>query len=133
MNFERMEQRCGDFEFLGKGILQGYKLVFNKTGIDGTGRGNIIESEDDCVEGLVYNLTKEQQENLDRYERGYEKIEVLVDFNKKKIKARAYKALKFLERPELKPNKEYLETLLTAKKYLSEEYYNNLEKVETID
>ena len=73
MSLTQMASRCPSSTFEGKGRLLGYRWQINERGV-----GNIIESRDDYVEGVVYEIDRDNRRQLDRNEgvgRGYYKAE----------------------------------------------------------
>lgn len=60
---EQMTERCPNHRFIGKGILKGYRWIISKRGV-----ANIIKSETDEVQGIVYEVTKSDEDILDRKE-----------------------------------------------------------------
>jgi hypothetical protein len=84
--------------YLGKALLHGYSLCFNKKSKDGSGKANInlTDKSDDFVWGIVIQITEEQKEKLDRFEgkgKGYdeETVEVILQ-NGTKTEALTYVA-----------------------------------------
>lgn len=136
MDFERLKEREIFFEFLGKATLHNFELCFNKIASikNGAGYANIIDKVGGSVEGLLFNI--ENIATLDGYEGypfHYEKYKLFVTLNEKNIEAVVYIANPEKTKQNLKPTKEYLNRLLTAKEYLSAEYYEQLQRTETID
>ena len=75
MSLTQMAGRCPSSTFEGKGRLVGYRWQINERGV-----GNIIQSSDDYVEGIVYRIDQDNRRQLDRNEgvgRGYYKAEIL--------------------------------------------------------
>ena len=73
MSLTQMASRCPSSTFEGKGRLRGYRWQINERGV-----GNIVESSDDYVEGVVYKIDQDNRRQLDRNEgvgRGYYKAE----------------------------------------------------------
>jgi len=66
-----MQDRCPKARVLGPGCLKGFRLAFtsHSTGW-GCGVADVVESEQEEVWGLVYNITTSDLDALDRYE-GY--------------------------------------------------------------
>lgn len=74
MSLTQMAGRCPSSTFKGKGRLAGYRWQINERGV-----GNIIESRDEYVEGVVYEIDQDNRRQLDRNEgvgRGYYKAEI---------------------------------------------------------
>lgn len=58
-----MRRRCPTSRYIGTAKLHGYWFYINSRGY-----ANIAPSRDDCVEGLVYLLSADDELNLDIYE-----------------------------------------------------------------
>jgi gamma-glutamylcyclotransferase (GGCT)/AIG2-like uncharacterized protein YtfP len=136
MDFKRLEERGISFEFMGVGILENYELQFNKIAKNkiGIGYANVVNKQGSKVEGLLYSIDNIQM--LDRYE-GYPEHylkEILSIYHlNKRIEATVYVAAPDKIGLNLMPEKDYLNRLLAAKQYLSQEYYDFLESTRTID
>ena len=66
MSLEQMYHRCPDAEPVGKGIINGWRLMFK-----GSQSGNYatIEKEEGCtVPVVVWAISEKDEERLDRYE-----------------------------------------------------------------
>ena len=75
MSLTQMAGRCPSSTFEGKGRLLGYRWQINERGV-----GNIIESRDEYVEGIIYKIDRDNKRQLDRNEgvgKGYYKAEIL--------------------------------------------------------
>ena len=75
MSLTQMAGRCPSSTFEGKGRLLGYRWQINERGV-----GNVIESRDEYVEGVVYKIDRDNRRQLDRNEgvgKGYYKAEKL--------------------------------------------------------
>ena len=75
MALSQMASRCPSSTFEGKGRLLGYRWQINERGV-----GNIIESRDDYVEGVVYRIDQDNRRQLDRNEgvgKGYYRAEII--------------------------------------------------------
>ena len=89
MSYEQMKERCPDSKYVGIARLNGYKLDFTKMSrLRGGGVADIVESEDDCVYGVLYSITDDDLAKLDIKEQGYTKQTVscfkyddLLDYN----------------------------------------------------
>ncbi len=115
-------------------------MVFNKRADadpERQGYANIVEDPTKIVEGVLYEISEDDFEKLDRYE-GYPnhynriKIEVILDTGEKVV-AETYIAQKEKTGSNLLPTREYLERLLSAKPFLSPEYYERLKSQRTLD
>lgn len=63
MSVEQMKYRCPNAVLLGTGFLKGWRLAFRY-------HATIIESKDESVPVLVWDISKADENRLDRYE-GY--------------------------------------------------------------
>ena len=95
MNKERMTERKINFTSRQFAKLDGYKLVFNKKAKDGNYTyANIIVSDDEFVEGVLYEFSDEEISKLDKAEGfpiHYDKIQVnLTDKENNSVNATTY-------------------------------------------
>lgn len=137
MDQNRMKERNCNYINVQRGKLMNYKLVFNKKSIKNPqcGFGNIVASDGDYVEGLLYELLEEKMKFLDKYEgfpRHYDRKEIEIDVENGKINAQVYVATEEWISENLKPSKEYLDHFLAAKDFLSERYYLMLKNITTL-
>ncbi|KAG6916602.1 hypothetical protein DXG01_006159 [Tephrocybe rancida] len=58
-----MRRRCPESEYIGTAILSKWKWIINTAGY-----ANVIPSDDDIVYGMIYTLTEDDEDKLDRYE-----------------------------------------------------------------
>jgi len=63
----------------GRARLEGWRLVADKPGRDGSAKLNIVRDPVGLVWGALWELAAPDLARLDRYEGGYERIEVMVD------------------------------------------------------
>lgn len=138
MNPERMKEREVVFYSRDLLILPGWSLKFHKTTIQpNKGAANIVADDSGVVEGILYQITMEGIFNLDKYEHyptEYDRVTLKILDNKgleKEIVT--YIAHPHKTKEGLKPSRFYLEHLLAAEDILSEDYYNQLKRVETLD
>ena len=95
LNHKQMNCRCPDNKFIKRAYLGNYKFVYD--GYSNTRGGavaNILESIDSIVWGGLYEISKSDLENLDRYEGfpiSYSKEELKVKDDQGNI----YKALTY--------------------------------------
>jgi cation transport regulator ChaC len=92
------------------------KFAFNKS--DGTGK-NIIPNDSSAVEGVIYQLTQEQMDQLDRCEgapKHYKRTAVsLLSPSGKTVEAITYVAqTRYLSPTPLRPSMEYLHHILSG-------------------
>jgi gamma-glutamylcyclotransferase (GGCT)/AIG2-like uncharacterized protein YtfP len=60
---EQMRHRCPDHQPRGIGVLKGYHWIVSRRGY-----ANIVESEEDEVYGMIYEISESDEDSLDRYE-----------------------------------------------------------------
>ena len=68
MNLSQMAQRCPHAKRVGRGLVYGYELVFAYKGV-----ATIVPSPDNFVIVILWELTPECEQALDRYE-GYPRL-----------------------------------------------------------
>lgn len=112
-----------------RAILKDYKLVFNKKSqkIPQITFANIAVSKNDIVEGILYEI--DDIMCLDKYEgypAHYNRKEMEVESNGKKIKAWVYIAQDEWLTNLGNPTKEYIQHLLEGREYLSADYYSKI-------
>lgn len=138
MDKDRMKERRIKFTSRQFAKLLGYKLVFNKKAKDGEFvYANIIASENDFVEGAVYEFPENQIALLDQMEGfplHYDKAMVkLTDNSCNQIEAMTYVAQANKIVQGLLPQKKYLNHLLAGQDILSKEYFDQLSQTKTCD
>jgi hypothetical protein len=124
MSYEQMKERCPYSKYVGIARLNGYKLDFTKMStIRGGGVADIVESEKDCVYGVLYTITDDDLAKLDIKEQGYTKQTVscfkyddIFDYNPLKgtnIDALVYTVVN-KSAITIPPSMEYLKIILDA-------------------
>ena len=91
----RLQQRVPPAVFQGRVRLPGYRLEFNKRGMDGSGKCNIQYTGEgvDEVFAVVYSLSPREISVLDRFEgAGYEKEPFVLDVGGERRQTFAYVA-----------------------------------------
>lgn len=85
----QMNKRCPDNRICGYGILKKYRWIINERGY-----ANIIDSDKDEVHGVVYEITKSDEDRLDSCEGvkkgSYEKKYMMVLVNNSAIECLVY-------------------------------------------
>jgi len=66
MNRAQMDSRCPENRFVGKALLEGYKLVFD--GAPGNAYANIVVNENESVWGGLYFISANDEALLDGFE-----------------------------------------------------------------
>ena len=80
----RLAERVPSSKHLCTVRLECHRLSFHKKGMDGSGKCNILCTENlsDCVYGAIFNLSSTEKEYLDRYEgkgNGYKVSEIQIE------------------------------------------------------
>lgn len=93
----RSDDRCPSARPLGIGALHGYELKWHKRSKDGSGKCDIIKSEEGAaiVHGVLYEIPNHEKSNLDRAEGlgyGYGQVEIEVSRDGRSVAAVAYVA-----------------------------------------
>tara|TARA_B100001996_G_C18269433_1_gene442499 strand:- start:94 stop:537 length:444 start_codon:yes stop_codon:yes gene_type:complete len=88
LNHNQMKNRCSGAKYIKKHILKGYKLCFShKTNQSVYGHANIVKNKKSEVQGALWNITKNDENELDGYEGvdyNYYQKEYFI-FNRKKV------------------------------------------------
>lgn len=63
MDSKQMNQRCPENRLIGKAILPGYRWVITRRGY-----ANVLPSQQDAVEGVLFEISEGDEALLDRYE-----------------------------------------------------------------
>ena len=122
--------------------LKGYKLTFNYFSIRRKGgAANIMESEGNCVYGLLIELTKHDLKTIrakEGYPNIYKEIEVSVEkFDGTAVQGvKTYKVVKHCEKIKHQPPTKYYMQLIikNARRYnFPDNYIDFLESIETRD
>lgn len=138
MSEERMISRHISYESRTFAKLTGYKLIFNKQASKGNYvYANIMVSENDIIEGVLYEFPDVEISKLDKFEgvpNHYRKIQVNIeDQNGTIASAITYVAKEDKIVDGLLPQKEYLNHLLAAQDLLSPLYFEKLKESPTCD
>jgi len=97
---ERLIERVGPASAAGRARLADHGLSFKKRGGDGSGKACFEAAPGQTLWGVVYALTSAQFETLDRFERGYRRIEIAVRVDDEELKtAITYQAERFTDDP----------------------------------
>jgi gamma-glutamylcyclotransferase (GGCT)/AIG2-like uncharacterized protein YtfP len=120
MSLEQMKERCPHSTFIKIVYLEGYKFVYDGYSKYRQGAvANIVESKRDVVWGALFDITSEDEENLNRCE-GYSRV-----YNKKYVTVKdtegnEYKAFTYFRKThELgTPSAKYKEIILESAKKL---------------
>jgi hypothetical protein len=90
MDREQMASRAPNATFAVTATLDGFQVVFNKAGADGSAKANIQQSFNDgtVVLGCLYELSGPDFASLTDFETGYSAVQIKVNQNGAKIRAR---------------------------------------------
>lgn len=71
----RIKSRVPSATALQRATLDGHRLTFSKISTDESGKCHIVKSEntDEKVEGVIFEINKDEAEKLDVFEKGYSK------------------------------------------------------------
>lgn len=111
MNLEQMKRRCPKAKVVGKGELHGYKLTFRGRQ---AGVANVERNGDARVPIVLWAITKECEQALDRYEGYptlYKKEPVTVVTAAGEQEAMVYVMAKQYEKMPASPNEHYFEII----------------------
>lgn len=139
MNPARVAARGLAFDTVQRGVLRGVRLTFDKQSSDHphSGHANITFDPHAHVEGVLYGLRDPDAIVLmDRFERtpiNYRRETVEVCADGALIVAWTYFANPAVIRPNLRPDRAYLEHLLAGRPYLSDAYYAFLSATMCVD
>lgn len=68
LHAQQMEDRTGVIGEARRVRLEGYRMMFNKRGGDGTGKANIVWDPTGVVWGVIYRCTSDELNKMDPYE-----------------------------------------------------------------
>lgn len=71
MSTRRLQERIERARPFGRGRWPGMELAFNKLGVDGSGKANLVERPGAHAWGVLFELHPEDWPTLDRFEPGY--------------------------------------------------------------
>lgn len=138
INMKQMKLRCPSVQFRSKAVLQGYRFAFPlRSKRWGGGVAGILIEKGEEVEGVVYELSEEDLERLDKFE-GVDKER----YYRKKVKVvlgdgSSIEAWTFFPNSDKKssflPSKKYLETILEGARehQLSKHFIENLKSIKS--
>jgi gamma-glutamylcyclotransferase len=138
MNPARVEQRRMRFEDCFGGVLQDYRLAFNKRSVKypGAASANVVPHSGGEVEGVLYRLSHPSQiEVMDPYEGypvRYSRYRLPVVRASEVVEAWVYIANREFIVEGLRPARWYLDHLLAARPHLSDDYFAGLAATETL-
>ena len=126
LNHNQMKKRCDSAKYLKKYTLKGYKLCFSyKTNSSIYGHANIVKNAKSKVNGVLWEINKKDEKELDWYEG--------VDYNyyqKEYFNLKGKKVLVYVQKTYYlkKPNSTYLHTIIEGYK----DCFLNIKKLKKI-
>ncbi len=134
-----MKRKGVEFTSRQRAVLRGYRLKFNKKSLrdalpDSIGFANINADLEGVVEGVLYEIVDAHQGILDeseRYPDHYDRITVEVETETGNHECSAYSAQPDKTADGLVPSRNYLNHILTARDFLSQQYFEALDKSAT--
>ena len=133
MASRRMRERVPGARAAGRARLDGWRLVADKPGRDGSAKANVARTPGACVWGVLWELGEDDLAALDRFEAGYERIAVTVDPGEGAVPATTYASRRRDAAPGLAP--EYKAWILEGAREhgLPPEWLGALEALATIN
>lgn len=138
MNAARVKKRQMPFSSFESGVLEGYRLVFNKrsTIYPGAASANIESNPDDKVEGLLYALEDDQgieaMDPFEGYPVRYDRTLVSIQTAGSTVQSWVYIANQTYIAEGLRPASWYLNHLLAGELYLSRPYFEKLSLIDCL-
>jgi cation transport regulator ChaC len=138
MNPERVRLRSMEFDHHQAGLLQDYRLAFNKRSVKhpGSASANVMQHFGSATEGVVYRLQHPDQiimmDPYEGYPHRYDRFPVPITCHQGIVEAWVYVANEEHVTEGLKPNRWYLEHLLAGREFLSTDYFDLLASVECL-
>lgn len=119
--------------------LPGHRLRFNKRALRPSlpatiGFANMEPDPQGAVEGILYEFPDAQLAQLDQAERHpehYDRVEVTVEVDGERHRCWTYRARPEVTADGLVPSRNYIDHILTARDFLSEQYYSALDLTRT--
>lgn len=137
MNRRQMEQRLQRVGLRWMiGTLDGYRLRFNKkSGVDQSGKANIVPHKGESVWGVVFELSKEEIERLADFEQGYAQKTVEVNCPGQKAQLSVQTFIADASGADLLPTSAYLHSIIEGAREhgLPAEYCAQLANLQTVD
>lgn len=138
-NHAIMEKKGVRFSSCQHAVLSGYRLLFNKKALrerlpPDIGFANINEEPNGTVEGILYDIVDDDLALLDeseRYPDHYTRIAITVQTKEGMVPCSTYQACADKIASGLKPSRNYLNHILSAKDFLSRQYFEALDRSQT--
>jgi gamma-glutamylcyclotransferase (GGCT)/AIG2-like uncharacterized protein YtfP len=139
MNPDIIKEQGVEYFTRKRGIVKGYRLIFNKKAQgEDYSYANIEQTgnSEDVIEGILYELDDCEMKEIDKKEgfpSQYNKYRIDVETEEGTIQAFVYIAQPEWIDNNLKPPKFYIENMLRAKDLVSQDYLNFIENIETFE
>lgn len=138
-NIDVMQRKAVRFTSRRRAALRGFRLLFNKKSErellpDAIGFANINEEPDGIVEGILYEIVDADMPALDaseRYPDHYNRIRIVVEAESGSVECWVYKAQPDMVCDRLVPSRNYLNHILAGREFLSQQYYEALDRSRT--
>jgi len=96
----RMRKRAPSAMAVGTACLKYHHVVCNKLGQDGTAKANIVPRQNASTYGVLYGISANEMELLDKEETGYRRVEkILLNHLGQKVCAQTYVAFHLTHQP----------------------------------
>ncbi len=118
----RLRKRCPNASLIGTTMLQGRGITFHKQSLDGSGKCDVVktENQNDTIFVAVYKIPLKEKSLLDRSEglgNGYEQLEMDIKVEQIKMSAFLYVANHNAINKELLPYNWYKVMVILGAKY----------------
>ena len=134
MDRKRLSDRIGSAYKWDVGMVLGKRLSFNKLGLDGTGKANLVDHDGETAYGVIYQVNESDLIKLDRFEVGYlrKTLEIRSD-NNGYVQAISY--LADLLPDFISPKKNYMNYIIQGAEEhgLKQNYIDSLKTIPTAD
>ncbi len=134
MDKKRLYDRIGSAFKWDVGMVSGRRLSFNKLGLDGTGKANLVDHEGETAYGVIYQVSESDLIKLDRFEVGYvRKTLEIQSYNNGYVQAISY--LANILPDFISPNKDYMNHIIQGAEEhgLKQNYIDSLRTIPTAD
>ncbi len=112
LNEVRFKSRIKSAQFKSRATLTGYRLVFEKPSLDGSGKATIIPDPNSSVEGAIFTYSDEEHDALKQCEGGYSETPVTLATDAGPFQAETFVANKRVK--TLKPFDWYVEHIVAG-------------------
>ncbi len=136
----RLNERVHSAKHVGEITISGYKLKFNKIGVDGSGKCNIKKTncKDSVVKFVLFRFNDIEKQELDKYEsygHGYDVHYIDLIVNGLVITAFTYIAMENYINNDLSPFSWYKSLVILGMKHYSfdKHYIEKIEKTKAIE